>query len=645
MKRTNSKTRRRKYPKRPPTPTDAGALIARRAIVRALRRAGMHHVLKGATATIGFVFPPSIAKNWARNAAMDLLRELTLSRHAYHDFYDSSIGRRRDGNAPGGTAEIIKSDLFFGFASNENHFPEDFRTLADHIVTLKDLDAEAIKVAFRAIMNVDASPDIIDAALHLPDGMISGVIKRKRRLQDVIRTLTRPHNETKPGPSLPTIDDLSGYGEVAVWAKALMADLKAYKNGEIEWQDVDRGAVISGPSGTGKTLFAQVLAASCDVPLHAHSLMQWQAKGHLGDLLGAMRKAFDKAAASAPCILFLDEVDSFGSRGSFSAQNEHYCSEVVNGLLECLDGVGKRAGVVVIGATNLPERIDPALLRPGRMGRHLRVELPDAQARIGILRHHLGDAMPGIDLADVASRLDGASGAVIEQVVRDARRRARTANRKIEPSDLATSLPPRVRLEDAAFERTCIHEAGHAIVGYDLRIEAGATPVEVKVTREVDPAGGESGSTTFDHQRGTDRTRQTYEASIATALAGIAAENVLLGTHGASGGGSAGCDLHRATVLAAGLVVSYGLDGRLVWLGFATPEQVLGHLRSDARLSRRVDDILHECLARAKAILLEKKDRLLAMATLLAERRHLDASDIVRVLTQSNSGLADMFGP
>lgn len=631
MKRTKSKTFGRKYPRRQAHQQDAGTLIARRAIVRALRKEGMHRVLKGTMATIGFVMPDTINRKWIHHAAMDLLRDLSPKRDVNHLMYDTGVGRTSKGTVDGGIGTIAQSHILFGFATDEKQFPEDFRIAADCIVTIDNVDVEAIDAAFRAVMNVNAPRETVEAALHLPDGLISGVIKRGRRLQDVTRTLTRPKPETKADRALPSIDDLSGYGDAVVWAKALMADLKSYGIGDIEWEDVDRGALISGPSGTGKTYFAQVLAASCNVPLHAHSLMQWQAKGHLGDLLAAMRKAFDAAVKAAPCILFLDEFDAFGSRDSFGREHAQYCSEVVNGLLECLDGVGKRPGVVVIGATNFPERIDPALLRPGRLGRHLKIELPDLISRIGILRHHLGDAMPGIELSGIAGGLDGASGAVLEQVVRDARRRARTAKREIEPSDLQSAMPARIRLTDDAFRRTCIHEAGHLLVGNELRIEAHATPNEVKVFREIDPSRGDSGHTAFDHVRGADRTRQTYEASIATVLAGIAAEKVLLGNHGDSGGGGPGCDLHRASVLAAGLVVSYGLDGSLAWIGCSTHEQIIERLRFDGRLRRRVDAILQECFNRAERILTQNKRRLEALARTLSQHRTITARDIERV--------------
>jgi ATP-dependent Zn protease len=591
----------------------------------------MHRVLKGGMATVGFIFPASVHVRWIHEAAIDLLNDLTPKRAAYHMLFDPEKGRSAKGNAHDTRERLAESHLLFGFATEESNFHDGFRAVADGILTLGDVDDASLQSAFRAIMKADAPAEMVFAASKFPDGLLNAVIKRGRRLQDVISILQRVSSHDTPATTATTIENLSGYGEAAEWGKALIVDLDAYNAGYIEWADVDRGALISGPSGTGKTFFVQALATSCSIPLYAHSLMSWQAKGHLGDLLGAMRAAFKQAAAGAPSILFLDECDAFGSRESFSGDNAHYCSEVVNGLLECIDGVEKRTGVVVIGATNFPERIDPALLRPGRLGRHLSIELPDVSARSGILGHHLGNTIPEADLSDVAARLEGATGALIEQTVRDARRRARTEAREPTSSDLASSLPPRRRLTDAAFTRTCVHEAGHAVVGYVLREEAGATPVAVAVFRETIPSRP-SGYTEFHRVPGLDRSRRTYDAAITTLLAGLASEKIVLGEHGDSGGGSQDSDLYHATVLAAGLHISFGLEGPLAYLGCDTPDRIMERVRSDHRLRRRVDVILRGCFERAESILRERQSDLQQMADILEREHRLDASAIVAQL-------------
>ncbi|WP_292492059.1 ATP-binding protein [Mesorhizobium sp.] len=183
------------------------------------------------------------------------------------------------------------------------------------------------------------------------------------------------------------------------------------------WQDVDRGILLSGPPGTGKTTFAGALARTCDVHLVLGSLGRWQAKGHLGDLLKAMRAAFDEARKNAPSIIFIDEIDAVGDREKYSDHNAQYCTEVVAALLECIDGADGREGVTVVGACNHPHKLDAALVRAGRLDRHVHIPLPDQQGREGILRWHLQGLLPDADLSGIAAKTAGWNGASLEQLV------------------------------------------------------------------------------------------------------------------------------------------------------------------------------------------------------------------------------------
>lgn len=184
--------------------------------------------------------------------------------------------------------------------------------------------------------------------------------------------------------------DLSGYGAAKAWGMRLAADLTDYKAGRLTWEDVDSGLLLSGPPGCGKTFFATALASECGVPLIRSSYADWEAGTGGGNLIAkSIKRAFADARKAAPCILFIDEIDSVGARGG-RAHNSGWFDVVINALLAELDGAEPRPGVVVVGATNHPDAIDPALRRPGRLDRHIEIPKPTIDDLKGILAHHFG---------------------------------------------------------------------------------------------------------------------------------------------------------------------------------------------------------------------------------------------------------------
>lgn len=190
------------------------------------------------------------------------------------------------------------------------------------------------------------------------------------------------------------VETLAGYGEATNWATDLKSDLQLWRDGLLDWSELSTRLLLSGPPGTGKTTFARALCNSLQVPLLATSVARWLEASYLGDVLQAMGGVFKLAGERKPAILFIDEIDNVGSRmgggSGRSGKHDDYWSSVVNRLLELLDGAAKTEGVIIVAATNLPGKIDPALLRSGRLERHSKIPKPDLQALTGILAHHLG---------------------------------------------------------------------------------------------------------------------------------------------------------------------------------------------------------------------------------------------------------------
>ncbi|WP_315924199.1 ATP-binding protein [Mesorhizobium sp. SP-1A] len=196
--------------------------------------------------------------------------------------------------------------------------------------------------------------------------------------------------EASAGRPPPTIETLSGYGDARDWALQIRDVLPLWRAGDLAWIDMSTKVLLSGPPGVGKTHFARALCNTLQIPLLATSVARWLEPSHLGDVLKRMKRSFEEAETQKPCILFVDEFDGIGRRVDLSRDYADYWNSVVNCCLELLDGVARTSGVVVVCATNNPSVIDPALLRSGRIDRQIEIPLPDAEARLAILRHHLG---------------------------------------------------------------------------------------------------------------------------------------------------------------------------------------------------------------------------------------------------------------
>lgn len=553
---------------------------------------------------------------------------------------------RRDGTAKshspkegnGGIALALASGkAIYGFAPlPEQHLPADLLRAADHRVVVPPPDTDAIAEIVTALVGHPPQDRFPPDLARLVD--LSDLCLARRPGEDADACLLRLRRlvEVRNPPPQMTLDDLHGMDEAVAWGKALARDLADFRARLLPWSAVDRGVLLYGPPGTGKTTFAKALAGTCGVPLIAASLNQWQAAGtgHLGDLLKAMAETFRRAKAAAPAILHVDEVDGFDDRESFRSDYKDYSIQVVNGFLEHLDGVAGREGVVVVAACNHPDRLDPAIVRSGRLDRAICIPLPDRDALAKILRHHLKADLDAEDLSAAATLGLGGTGADCERWVRGAKRRARRESRPMVANDLLGEIRgASIDMPREWLYRYAVHEAGHAVAVLDDHPE----DLMLITVRQTETAGGCIMATSDDKR---PITRGELTAKLTRLLAGRTAEEVVLGDVTAGAGGSERSDLGRATVLATRAVTSLGLgeDGSLLWRGVPTQETVGSMLTLRPDLGRAVGDMLDAAYDQAKVIVTRDRHLVERIAALLVDRETLEGDEVRALAAQAQPG-------
>lgn len=539
--------------------------------------------------------------------------------------------------------EASEKDEAILICDSETEFDEDAALWADVFVHLPKPTARQIEAAFRRFGHIlsDSDLDMLAAETWT---RLSYAFPPKRPVSVGLQRLRScPHTivgEVSQPDGGPTLADIHGFGEAAEWGFELARDLEDFRAGKVGWDEVDAGVLISGRPGTGKTLFAGALARSCRVPIIASSAAQWQAAGYLNDFLRSMHATFEEARAKAPCLLFIDEIDAFGSRTT-GGHNDDYKRQAINGLLEELDGFKRRSGVVVVGATNHPEDLDPAIRRAGRLDRHIVIPLPDATARQKIFEQLAGFAVPPEQMDRFGRSTEGMSGAEIEQLVRDGKRVARRrGSHDAHFDDVVHLMKPLVRLPSLQKRVVSVHETGHAIVGFELGMNLES--VEVNDTFVEDGATS-VGVTHFRAPEFARHTRSFYNDHLAMLLAGLAAEKMIFGDFcdGAVGGDQS--DLARATALATKLEACFGL-GRTLAVEVVSNRELALLRAQDPSLRECVQHILEQAFERASSILRRKRSEFDEIAARLEEARLLPAfviEDVLRKTERKDSGRSD----
>jgi len=451
-----------------------------------------------------------------------------------------------------------------------------------------------------------------------------------------------------------TFADVAGVEEAKEELREIIEFLKSPRKFQRLGGKVPRGVLLVGPPGTGKTLLAKAVAGEAEVPFFSMSGSDF-VEMFVGVGASRVRDLFAQGKAKAPCIIFIDEIDAVGRhRGAVLGGGHDEREQTLNALLVEMDGFESNEGVIVMAATNRPDVLDPALLRPGRFDRNVMVSMPDVKGREAILRVHTRK-MPldkGITLEKIARATPGFSGADLESLANEAALRAARRNlKRIEQEDFEYAIDRIVMgierrsmvISPEEKRLTAFHETGHALVSMFI---PGMDPVH-KVT--IVPRGRALGVTSFLPL--DDRHNYSLEycrGVLARLHGGRAAETIFLDTLSTG----AGNDLDKATALARRMVCEWGMSSSLgpVTLG-ETGEPIflgrdMGRIRNySEHTARLIDDeiksLLDEAYVTAEGILREHEDLARRMTEVLLEQETLSSEEINALVRGNGTAAAD----
>lgn len=553
---------------------------------------------------------------------------------------------------------MIKSNQIFFTAQDGNGEIRTYQTgeindpkLVDRLLEAKSPNADG-KIAFNEIVPQENSPILNFLLMWVLPGLIFYLIWRQasKSFQNRLGSGGNFMSFGNSGAKIyadadvkTTFADVAGQDE----AKDTLREIVDFLHHPQKYVEIGaslpKGALLVGPPGTGKTLIARAVAGEAKVPFFAISGSEF-VQMFVGMGAAKVRDLFKQANEKAPCIIFIDEIDAIGKKrdSGFSGNDER--EQTLNQLLTEMDGFDGRKGVVILAATNRPETLDKALLRPGRFDRRVQMELPDLEGRKAILRVHLTHVKhEEIDLDIVARATAGSSGAELANMVNEAALRAvRLGRSLVTTADLEESVETVIAGAQkknkviSADEKKIVayHEIGHALVA---ALQTNSAPVH-KITIIPRTSGALGYTMQVDEGEQLLMNRDTLFNRIVTFTGGRAAEEVVL--HTVTTGASN--DIEQATRLARAMTTRYGMSDRYDMMGLETVNNA--YLGGDTSLTcsgetaadidREVLCLIQEAHQKARDLISSHLEVMHQAAAYLMERETITGEEFMRILRQ-----------
>lgn len=458
------------------------------------------------------------------------------------------------------------------------------------------------------------------------------------------KSRARLYNEEKKRV---TFEDVAGADEEKQELIEVVEFLKDPRKFAAVGARIPKGVLLNGPPGTGKTLLARAVAGEAGVPFFSISGSDF-VEMFVGVGASRVRDLFENAKKNSPCIIFIDEIDAVGrQRGAGLGGGHDEREQTLNQLLVEMDGFGANEGIIIVAATNRPDILDPALLRPGRFDRQITVDRPDIKGREAVLKVHARNKplAKDVKLDSLSRYTTGFTGADLENLLNEAALIAARRNRKdISMAEIeeafdriivGTQKKSRI-ISDSEKRIVAYHEAGHAIIGY----HAENADMVHKVT--IVPRGRAGGYVMMLPKEGEDRMMQTKNElldKVTGLLGGRVAEELFIGEIGTG----AYSDFQKATGIVRRMIMEYGMSDKLGPMQFGSSQgQVflgrdIGHEQnySDAiayEIDQEMQSFIRTCYDRARAILTEHADQMHLVAKTLLEKETLDKDEIIELL-------------